>query len=775
MTTTTKIVVAGDVPIDWHLVRNVRRTDGKATIRQRDALRVFPQPSGAALLTRLFKNLSASCFGEYFPPSPPEVINPQDECFPHFYAAWCPFPENDGGAQKEGGKNVYRLEEWLGQNRTTAGINPRGGRYCKPCEDPGDANLIVLCDLNLGFRNAPHLWPLALRTAPKNSPNLWIVLHATQPLIQRNHLWAELHNRFAERLIVVLSLNDLRQMDIEISRELSWDRIAQDLFRQLKNHRELADLGRCAATIISCGTAGAVVHIMDKDLVDANPEQIPYRLLAYDPALIEEIGGYDPRNRVPGYTACLVAGIGWAILQKKHLQTGVQWGLAATRRLRRVGYGPETDLEQMREFPFPVDEVIGAIKRPSDDKLAEALVSENALSDPRWSILASVYDSESKLEELAENVVRLGYDYALKRVPSAQFGILFTADRREIENFRSIRRIFAEYGRQLQDRPLSIAVFGPPGSGKSMAVRELAKNVNFEGREIDFKTFNLSQFTQPRDLLGALHQVRDSGLQRKMPVVFWDEFDTSLESKQLGWLRYFLAPMEDGTFQEDQVTHYIGPAVFVFAGGIYENAERFGPPKDAVHVRAVSRDGVSGQLLLSPQFLEAGQLLLHAHFLESADGRDPVNRAGLSAQSFSISKEDWERVKGRDFKSRLKGVLDIIGVNPPNPKGDDNIDNNWGNIFKIRRAILLHVFLKDLAPWLFRYNGSRDELEIDEGVLRALLNVNMYEHGARSIRALLSMSLLSGRSKFERSCLPEDPQLSLHVNADDFRSHLEPG
>ncbi len=32
----------------------------------------------------------------------------------------------------------------------------------------------------------------------------------------------------------------------------------------------------------------------------------------------------------------------------------------------------------------------------------------------------------------------------------------------------------------------------------------------------------------------------------RIPLVFWDEFDTSLDGRPLGWLRYFLAPMQDG-------------------------------------------------------------------------------------------------------------------------------------------------------------------------------------------------------------------------------------
>ena len=34
--------------------------------------------------------------------------------------------------------------------------------------------------------------------------------------------------------------------------------------------------------------------------------------------------------------------------------------------------------------------------------------------------------------------------------------------------------------------------------------------------------------------------MRDEALRGKIPLVFWDEFDSSLEGMPLGWLRYFL-------------------------------------------------------------------------------------------------------------------------------------------------------------------------------------------------------------------------------------------
>jgi hypothetical protein len=54
----------------------------------------------------------------------------------------------------------------------------------------------------------------------------------------------------------------------------------------------------------------------------------------------------------------------------------------------------------------------------------------------------------------------------------AAYGKYTTADRGEIERLNSIRNLIVGYlGNPTDARPLSFAVFGPPGSGKSFAVK----------------------------------------------------------------------------------------------------------------------------------------------------------------------------------------------------------------------------------------------------------------------------------------------------------------
>jgi hypothetical protein len=59
-------------------------------------------------------------------------------------------------------------------------------------------------------------------------------------------------------------------------------------------------------------------------------------------------------------------------------------------------------------------------------------------------------------------------------------------------------------------------------------------------------------------------------------------------------------------------------------------------------------------------------------------------------------------------------------------------------------------------------------LDIDHGVLRALIETREYKHGIRSMESIVAMSLLSGKRSFERSSLPSEAQLDLHVDGQEF-------
>ena len=132
----------------------------------------------------------------------------------------------------------------------------------------------------------------------------------------------------------------------------------------------------------------------------------------------------------------------------------------------------------------------------------------------------------------AEAVAITGVEVALKGVPIGSFGKFVTVDRGEIEGFRSIRTLMREYDSEPAPRPLNIAVFGPPGAGKSFGVKAVVKSA-LDADRIEDLTFNLSLVMRslfgigkPRrlqdGLAAAIVSVSDSilGLLRRMGTLW---------------------------------------------------------------------------------------------------------------------------------------------------------------------------------------------------------------------------------------------------------------
>jgi hypothetical protein len=170
--------------------------------------------------------------------------------------------------------------------------------------------------------------------------------------------------------------------------------------------------------------------------------------------------------------------------------------------------------------------------------------------------------------------------------------------------------------------------------------------------------------------------------------------------------------MQDGAFLEGQINHPIGRAIFVFAGGTSSRMEHFGEAVDPAVFRAA---------------------------------------------------------KGPDFLSRLKGYVNVMGPDPSGRAGERNAPSlDTDPYVVIRRAILLRSILKRNAPQVLHAG----RVEIESGVLRGFLLTRRYKHGVRSIEAIVAMSTLADHSRYERSLLPPEAQLDLHVDSRDFMARV---
>ncbi len=699
------IVVTGDVTMDWNLAREREAVSDSWSVDS--CSRVWWQRGGAALQADLIAAVAESLridgttdFKLLQTAAPLEPVHHGDPRFNHVYTLWTPFGK---------GKDItWRVEQFLGLDACSDAIGAEEDDWMRIVDDSADADIVILDDATLGFRDRSDLWPEAIRN-PSHNP--WVVLKMSKPIAQ-GLLWEHLLEHFAERLIIVTTIDDIRQTEVQISRQLSWERTAQDAVWELTHNPRVTGLSRCAHVVVSLHTAGSI-------LLSNHPDGDSQSFLLFDPQVMEGEWERKHPGGMFGYTTCLVAAIARQLMidqEQPNITSGIQSGMAVMRRLHLMGYGiPGTD-PRIAELRFPIkgiaDEISAEITPLSVAQIQNPIKNILSPMEPEalrvmpgfWTILEDRYTGA--LNETAQRIVLKGIASALHDVPVGRFGALVTVDRREIEALRSIRTLISEYCQRPQVRPLSIAVFGPPGSGKSFGVKQIAKSAR--PGEIQSLTFNISQLRHPDELLDALHQVRDVGLSGKIPLVFWDEFDTSIDARRLGWLRYFLAPMQDGTFQQGQINHPIGRAIFVFAGGTSHRMADFGADLDEVERRTA---------------------------------------------------------KLPDFISRLKGFLNVLGPNPVEEISDP--------YFIIRRAIILRVLFELNAPMIINEDGSTRQVQIDQGILRALLETKCYKHGVRSMESILAMSMLAGKSSFERSNLPPEDQLNLHVDGRDFLARVQ--
>ena len=381
--------------------------------------------------------------------------------------------------------------------------------------------------------------------------------------------------------------------------------------------------------------------------------------------------------------------------------------MSAMRKYFYYGFGakvisdsfPNARIFEQNLITDPVFEYVQDVKIPN--------VLNKEYQDS-WSILQE--KSSASIAQMAFDLVKNGEENVLMHIPTAKFGKLKTIDRIEIESYHTIQNLISEYiSSKNANRPLSIAIFGTPGSGKSYGLNQMAISKFSESiKKVDY---NISQFSTSLELQKAFHQISDSNLEGKIPFVIFDEFDSYFH-ENWGWLKYFLSPMQDGVYKDEEGFHPIGKAIFVFVGGTSSSFSEF-----------------CGEEIK----IEKEKQLFLNKFRDS---------------------------KGPDFISRLRGYINILGPNQV---------NSFDQFFMIRRAMLIRSLLEQKFPHLVNEKGIA---QIDNGVLRAMLKIPKYKHESRSVEAIMDMSMLTKAKKWEQSFLPPKEQLKLHLDEKLFLRYM---
>jgi len=691
------VLVTGDVIHDHQIYLGERLAPDAA---ERVGTQECMTQGGAGLLYRILREIGQRRSGEEKSSNPFKVeFGLREEVFEKLpsslngYSLWKPFPFDKN-------RKVWRLAESLGYG-CPAGAPFLFGDYVGTVSKNPD--VVAIDDGGLGFRQNSHkaAWPVAI-TGKANSKPRWVVLKMSSPVGQGD-LWRHLSAGFRDNLVVIVSSADIRREEVRVSRGVSWERTALDLVEELCFNSEIRPLLNCRHLIVHFGSEGAL-H------VDTTAKERRF-LLAFDPIYLELEWKESIKGDGFGFMACLTAGIVDRLMQLDHpdpIHEGIRAGLSAMRTMLESGHGNATC-----NIPrFPLSEVVKdiiALKPRFAYPWIQAINPDEkkAESSKNWTILNAYFEGVKKNPRPLFGVgrrVAIQGTRALGQVPCARFGKLFTADRSEIESLRSVYSLIKNYDRHDKGKmPLSIAVFGPPGAGKSFGIKEIAKGIL--GENVPILEFNLSQFKDHTELNDAFHQVRDKALGGTTPVVFWDEFD----SKEYYWLQYLLAPMQDGKFLEGQINHPIGKSVFVFAGGTSYDVESFGP--------------------------------------KATDPQDC---------------KDFRLKKGPDFKSRLSGYINVLGPNRRqkfDAKKEQWCDDMSDVCYPIRRALLLRSML-----------GLKDEdqLNIDHGILSAIIETKRFTHGARSLEKIILQLKKPGADAIRRSYLPSEEILSMHADTADF-------
>ncbi|MBN2131659.1 MAG: hypothetical protein JW741_19325 [Sedimentisphaerales bacterium] len=618
-----------------------------------------------------------------------------------------------GGVPKTMGRkarDVLRVDRFLGYMGPSGDGLPAGPS--KPVALNG-AEMLVIDDAGNGFRSNRKAWPFDPEKEADALADTVVIYKMSRPLAD-GPLWKAIVKAPKKDWVVVVNACDLRCMQgVRISRSLSWERTAKDFVYEMLRVGSCTELQKCPNLVVLFGYEGVILY-SGQDKQDG--------CIFYEKSMLEG----DVQSCVPGAMvggrSLLTATLATEIIGRgsvdEGLRQGIVLGLRRARALLTAGFCLDSS-DASHPLRYPLESVLEEKITPVPPMALRCCPIDMShrleQSEPRgWRILDSVTSRKRRL--VAAALVTDGdIPKELDAAPELVIGKFSTRDRYEIEHTRAIRELIDEYlANRNPEHPLCFAVFGPPGSGKSFAVKQMVKGMEAMG--LVSRTYNISQMDGPSDLIKVFQEIRDIRLEGNVPFAFFDEFDGKLNEKPLGWLSQFLAPMQDGKFTDSGVVHPIGKAVFAFAGGVYDN---------------------------------------YAAFIANKASNTVATRESLTP------KEQFRAAKGPDFESRLRGHINVMGPDRQVTEQDDD------EAFVLRRAHLLRVHL-ELDPTAVGLKRPDGAISMDEGLVRAFLYVRRFRHGVRSISAIIEMSRLSGKAHYDQSCLPDEAQLNMHVDADEF-------
>jgi hypothetical protein len=622
-------------------------------------------------------------------------------------------------------------------------------------------------NLNKGFNNSSMPWHFITISHPTESlfeQPAYSFIKKDIPKPRDNASEAEkeeyeMHQQLKEKTLAIVYGDHLRSgLDLAIARRISIERTAQDFLQELHTNPFLKELGKFEHLVVRFGLLSVVHSYRIKNRrfnrLFFDPKDI------YEPSYSTKVSGL-----VTGNQTLLLGNILRQLLvlteeEKKNpyvvterIGVGIKHGIRDCKERYDNGYGDQP-LEAL-EFlnPKPPNNAKPAflpaaftgqrieVKDLEDEEiLASGIADERIpIAHPAWSILAQ--SAEYKLVQAAENIVYNGINLAINHQnnnfntiwsPIGRFGEnkeMIVLERYELESYRSVQLLMEEAMTPENKSILSLAVFGPPGSGKSFVSRRIANSACAASNiKLSLETINLASISDSQQLTSKIDNAFNTyikktkinkGKGKLQFIIFFDEFDCSINDKNLGWLKSFLPMMQDGEFSPTYNTH--------------EKYENY--PEELNQPILIFAGGTSHA---------------YSHFSRQDSSGDPED------------KLRFVQAKGPDFVSRLRGHIDILG-----PTKTSELDEGY----VIRRAILLRTaFLNRFRQFKLISDDENTNLDklLYKPLVRAMLTVSRYKHGARSMQAIIAMCGTLPGGRITAASMPPHTQLNMHVDANEF-------
>ncbi len=585
--------------------------------------------------------------------------------------------------------------------------------------------------------------PNIARELKRENPNAWVMALGITPA----H-WQEWADHFGNKFMLFCRLSDLETTRMEMDSAVVWESLVAMCIRALKS--EEVGLWRPTSMRFKCHI---MVEMFPNALLYVGPRHIMFR---HEPETLPERGSNRQQGSVPCYDTLVTAMLTLDALRLGKIPNERSFFFDFSKRvimnwrlLREKGYSFSGALE----FPnldfssnYPKGVPCSFLETASDPCFFElppySLEMEKVLeevscqqwNEKRRSAIRSFFTNVEKRSSchIDEKQVDFGYISVIlsvlknlkeevnrkdgfKDLRMFNVGNLRTTDPAEIAPVVTLQAVMKSYvTREVCKRPLCIGVFGPPGAGKSFAVKEVARVIakDFDTNPFEFFEFNLTQFSGPEEINSAIDLVRASVAKGRVPVAFWDEFDCRYDDNEFGYLRYFLPSMQDGVTYVNGIPRYIGRSVFVFAGGV---------------------------------------------------------KNSYSAMESILANSDQETLrlvkalKIPDFMSRLRVVLDIDGIDIPEELLRDSTSGS--DLEDLKRILLKRAFI--IAHQMD--NHWKKAARKTSGLLLRLL-IAKYKFGARSIEAVIEASQAADKLVYGLPELISPPSARIHA---EWRIDLE--